>query len=146
MPTTETHHPETSTLADAARTIAERIAETVQREASVRTVFGEPIKLETHNLVPVAAVVIHIGGSAGGGGTSGAGGKIQPFGGGGGLDINVVAKPIGFISEAGGEVRFQPIASSAADHAGQGARAKGGIRLRAGLLGELIEQVRGHYA
>jgi uncharacterized spore protein YtfJ len=88
--------------------IVKQVAETIQKEANARAVFADPIKLETHVVVPVAT--IHIG--LGGGGT---GGSRKPhselarfFGaGGGGLDVQ--AKPIGFIHEKDGEVVFSPI-------------------------------------
>ena len=88
--------------------LIKQLAQTLQNEASVRAVFGEPIKLDTHIVVPVATVAVNISG-----GGTGASRKPAPetrdfFAGGGG--INVFAKPVGFIHEQDGKAVFAAIA------------------------------------
>lgn len=78
-----------------------QVAMTLERDASVRAVFGEAIKLEHHTIVPVAVV----SGGGGAGGTQGD--PTVSFAGGGGLALTV--KPVGFISEHGDDVHFTPI-------------------------------------
>jgi uncharacterized spore protein YtfJ len=79
--------------------IAKHIAETIERSGNAKAVFGEPVKLATQTIVPVAAISSHVGG---GGGRSGFGG-----GGGGGFYLQVV--PIGYIHEKDGAVVFTQI-------------------------------------
>lgn len=91
--------------------ITQDIAETIQREGNVKAVFGEPVQLETHVVIPVAAIHMSLGGGAGGGGLNkGVKEKLTPFGLGGGLGLEVHAAPIGFICESAQEVKFTPIA------------------------------------
>lgn len=75
-----------------------QVAVTLERDGSVRAVFGEAIKLEHHTIVPVAVV-------SGGGGAGGSQGEQSA--GGAGIALNV--RPVGFISEHGDEVTFTPI-------------------------------------
>jgi uncharacterized spore protein YtfJ len=88
--------------------IAQQVAETIQKEANVRAVFGEPQTIDTKTVIPVAKVTVN--GGAGGGGAS-AGGeqkrRFVPLGGGGGLSIEVT--PLGFICEKGDEVVFNSL-------------------------------------
>lgn len=88
--------------------IAHQVAETIQKEANVRAVFGEPQKLDEKTVIPVAKITVS--GGAGGGGAS-AGGEQKrrfiPLGGGGGLSIEVT--PLGFICERGGDVVFNSL-------------------------------------
>lgn len=97
--------------------LVRQVAETIQKEASVRAVFGEPIKLDQHTIVPVA--IVHIAFGGGGAGTSGVKsevvGKMLGFGGGGGLDVSSV--PLGFITEKDGDVVFRSIALADGDAA-----------------------------
>jgi uncharacterized spore protein YtfJ len=79
--------------------IAKHIAETIEHSGSAKAVFGEPVKLATQTIVPVAAISSHVGG---GGGRTGLGG-----GGGGGFHLRVV--PIGYIHEKDGAVVFSAI-------------------------------------
>jgi len=79
--------------------IAKHIAETIGHSGDAKAVFGEPLKLATQVIVPVAAVSSHVGG---GGGRSGIG-----SGGGGGFHLRVV--PVGYIHERDGAVVFTPI-------------------------------------
>jgi uncharacterized spore protein YtfJ len=101
------------------------IGETIQREASVKTVFGDPIKLDEHTVIPVALVTVSFGGGLGGGHGTAARllGKDAPnvpgsdwTGGGGGGGLNIVTLPIGFLSEREGQVTFNAIGG-----AGEGA-------------------------
>ena len=78
---------------------ATRIVQSIVENAHAQAVFGEAVKLDTHTIVPVAAVKM----SGGGGG----GGLLRLLGGGGGGNVKVV--PLGFITEREGEVTFTPI-------------------------------------
>lgn len=69
--------------------------------------FGEPVKLDTKTIIPVACVQF---GGGGGGGMSppvkeGAAAPVFGGGGGGGFSVN----PVGFIHEEDGAVVFTPI-------------------------------------
>jgi uncharacterized spore protein YtfJ len=99
-----------------------QVGETIQREASVRTVFGEPIKLDQHTLVPIALVTVTFGGGAGAGGILAQKllGKAPEAaenpgwtGGGAGGGLSIVTVPVGFLSEKNGDVVFTPVARSA---------------------------------
>ena len=79
--------------------IAKYIAETIEHSGTAKAVFGEPVKLASQSIVPVAAIAANVGG---GGGRSGLGG-----GGGGGFHLRVV--PIGYLHEKEGAVIFSPI-------------------------------------
>jgi uncharacterized spore protein YtfJ len=81
------------------------VAETLQRDANARAVFGEPVTLGEHTILPVAMVIMALGG--GGGGLSPDPEKPMGMGGGGGLDVKTL--PVGFIHESDGEVRFTAI-------------------------------------
>lgn len=50
--------------------ITTQIAQTVQKEANINAIFGEPKKLDEHTIMPVARIKITLG--AGGGGANGA--------------------------------------------------------------------------
>lgn len=79
--------------------IARHIAQTIEHSGNAKAVFGEPVKLQTQTIVPVAAVVAAVGG--GGGQASILGG------GGGGFTIRVI--PVGYIHEKDGAVMFSAI-------------------------------------
>lgn len=105
--------------------LIQQITQLVEERATVRTVFGDPIKLDKHTIVPVAKVLLAGGG--GGGGREGEKGEgeeplaaasatneaAQPRaverGGGGGGTFSVT--PLGFIHERNGEVVFTAIES-----------------------------------
>jgi uncharacterized spore protein YtfJ len=99
--------------------IAAKVAETIQKEANINAIFGEPKKLDEHTIVPVARVEISMGGGGGGGkgpapkqeddGEEGGGtvGVIGGTGGGGGLDIEV--RPLGFIRDTADGAEFVAI-------------------------------------
>ena len=83
-----------------------QVAEMLEKEGNARTVFGEPVKLDTKTIIPVAQV--QFGG--GGGGMSPPvkeGAQAPVFGGGGGGGFTV--QPVGFIHEEDGEVVFTAI-------------------------------------
>jgi uncharacterized spore protein YtfJ len=93
-------------------TITREVAETIQKEANIRAICGDPIKLDTHVVVPVATV--SIGGGAGGGTATGPAKvkdvELKPGSGmgmGGGMAIQV--RPVGFIHEKDGQVVFTRI-------------------------------------
>jgi uncharacterized spore protein YtfJ len=92
----------------------------LQQEGNVRAVFGTPVKLDNHVVIPVATIKL-------GGGGGGAIRKLGPaadvvrrllgkdgetaletkIGGGGGWTIDV--RPVGFLSEQAGRVVFTKI-------------------------------------
>ncbi len=82
--------------------LVRKVAETLEKEGNTRAIFGEPIKLDTKTLIPVACVAV-----------GGAGAGVSPkadqrgFGAGGGGGLNVM--PVGFIHEQAGEIVFTPI-------------------------------------
>jgi uncharacterized spore protein YtfJ len=94
--------------------IIKEIAETIQSQANVKAVFGEPVKLDNHVVIPVAKISVAFGL---GGGSEGQGaerreegnkaGEERGFGGAGGMKLQ--ALPAGFIHEKDGEVVFSTI-------------------------------------
>ena len=86
--------------------LMKQVATSLEREGNVRTVFSEPVKLETHTVIPVATVGLG-GGGGGAAGSRESGSAANPLGGGGALAFNV--RPVGFIHESGSEVVFTPI-------------------------------------
>ena len=101
--------------------LIQQITDKIEKFAHVKVCFGEPVTLDQQTIIPVAS--IRLGG--GGGGCMGA--DIQPAeqvegaeeseaeeqttckgtGGGGGFGMQV--KPVGYIEEIDGIVRFRPI-------------------------------------
>jgi len=100
--------------------LAHEIATTLEREGNVRAVFGDPVKLETRTVIPVASIAM----GAGAGGVRAFGAAIHAVrrwfskrpldvtpsrtllgGGGGGLDV----RPVGYLSEVDGRVVFTRI-------------------------------------
>ncbi len=86
--------------------IVKQVAETIQKEANARAVFGEATKLDTHVLIPVASVTVNV---SGGGGTRRPATEIARLLGGGGGALHVVSTPVGFIHEKDGQVVFTRI-------------------------------------
>ncbi|MBS2031850.1 MAG: hypothetical protein JST54_28395 [Deltaproteobacteria bacterium] len=82
-----------------------QVATTLEKEGNAKTIFAQPVKLESHTVIPVAAV--NFAAAAAGSGMPGAGKLARFLGGGGGGGIDV--KPVGFIHESGTEVVFTPI-------------------------------------
>jgi len=103
--------------ADALARIAHEFAQAIHSEGNIRVVFGAPMALETHKIIPVATVEIGFGGgmgmSSGGNGIAKQLGSLahllrRGFGAGGGAGIKVT--PVGFIHEEGERVQFRTIA------------------------------------
>ncbi len=94
-------------------TTVRQLTETLQREANVRAVFGDPISLGTRSIVPVGILRIALGG----GGGSGAGPKQDGLdaghGGAGAVGFGLDVVPIGFIYEKDGDVVFTRIEPTA---------------------------------
>ncbi len=101
-------------------TVVRDVTTALEREANVRAVFGEPIRLETKTVIPVAT----IGLGGGGGGVRSLGAAVESvrrwispktvhtapsrtLAGGGGAGFNV--RPVGFLHEEDGRVVFTPI-------------------------------------
>jgi uncharacterized spore protein YtfJ len=99
-------------------TIAGEIARTLQAEGNVRTVFGEPVMLDSHKVIPVSAVLIDIGGGGAystppASGEEGLVNRVKrmiPAGVGGGFALDVRVVPVGYLREDDGRVEFCPIA------------------------------------
>lgn len=97
--------------------IAAQIAQTIQKEANINAIFGEPKQLDQHTIIPVARIRVAFGGGAG----SGSGpapakkqdaaeasvGTAAAIGGGGGLEIEV--QPLGFIRDGADGATFVAI-------------------------------------
>jgi len=111
------------------------VAETIQREGSVRAAFGDAIQLGTHSIVPVA--IVSVGGGGGGGhvprGRDPADARSAIA-----LGLGVTITPVGFIHEEDGKVVYTPIAGTreAAPHAGAASQQ------RKGLVEKLLSAVR----
>jgi len=99
--------------------VARELAGLFQAEANTRTIFGEPIELETRKIIPVASIEIGAGGGGGFGqglavdavrGAIETAKKLVPTrgaGGGGGLAVKV--RPVGYLCEENGRVVFTAI-------------------------------------
>lgn len=93
--------------------IIKEIGDTIQTSANVKAVFGKPVKLGTHTVIPVAKVSVSLGG--GGSGHPKAEKKEEEaaepdekgFGGGGGMKLT--STPLGYIHEKEGEVVYTAI-------------------------------------
>ena len=105
---------------DQLASVVHDITTTLEHEGNVHAVFGEPMKLDTRTVIPVATITM--GGGAGGIRAFGAAvdtirrwfsrkpihvtpGRTFVGGGGGGIDI----RPVGFMVEENGHVVFTPI-------------------------------------
>ena len=100
---------------------AREIAGLLETEGNVKAVFGEPVKLESRVIIPVAAITVNLGGGIGFGGTTGLLKKVQgvveaaaqalpgPFGAGGGGGLEIQVRPVGFIHEGPEGAIFSPI-------------------------------------
>lgn len=82
----------------------EEVFKSIVDRADAKMVFGEPIRLETRTVLPVAKVRYGFGG----GGGAGKKGDQQGGGGGGGL----VVLPIGIVEITEPQTRFLPITRS----------------------------------
>jgi uncharacterized spore protein YtfJ len=83
------------------------ISERIQSSASVRNVYGDPIKAEGKAIIPVAKVRYGFGAGGGPGvnDDSGDASEIDGFGGGGGGG-GIEVTPVGFIEITAGETRY----------------------------------------
>jgi uncharacterized spore protein YtfJ len=107
--------------ATALANIVNDVTKAIQAEGNSRAIFGEPLQLETHKVIPVAAIEIGMGGGGAGAGprTSHDEGlrrtisqlarRLIPFGFGGGMGGGVKVRPIGFIHEENGQVVYSAI-------------------------------------
>lgn len=100
--------------------VAREFADAIRAEGNIRVVFGEPMALDSHKIIPVARVEIGFGGGLGGSASGdglaekfGALAKVvrRGFGAGGGGGIKVT--PLGFIHEDSNGVQFQGIENGA---------------------------------
>jgi uncharacterized spore protein YtfJ len=82
----------------------ERISQ-LQEQASVKMVFGEPIRVEGRTLIPVAKVRYGFGMGMGHGGRPGQEGSGEGGGGGGAM----TARPVALIEISGNDVTVKPI-------------------------------------
>jgi uncharacterized spore protein YtfJ len=98
---------------------------TLHDEARVHTVFGDPVELGDHTMMPVARVEIQGGGGGGMGSRQGVlegaralASRLVPFGqkfgwgGGGGGGVHIVIEPVGFVRDGGDGPSFFPIVTS----------------------------------
>ena len=100
--------------------IVREIARTIESRAALKAVFGEPVKLAGHTVMPVATVFVSFGGGLGVGGRlgiavergAGLASRFLPrlFGGGAGGGLNVSVRPVGFIEDGAEGLRFTAIA------------------------------------
>lgn len=104
---------------DGLAAVVHDVAAVLQQEGNVRAVFGSPVKLDTHTIIPVATVAL--GGGGGGTGRLGTAVNVirrwfkkdvhvtpaRRFSGGGGMGLDV--RPAGFLSEENGRVVFTKI-------------------------------------
>lgn len=102
--------------------IVRDVVDAIEKEGNVRAIFGEPVELDTHRIVPVAKAHVSIGGGGGFGGAmerlAKAAEKIIPAGAGGGGGIDITISPVGFIAERDGEVVFTRIETNEEEHHG----------------------------
>lgn len=99
--------------------VVHEVTEAITREASVKAVFGDPIKLDDRTIVPIAVTRVAFGGGGGGGGGGSTLEKAsetlqKAFGGGGGLAV--VTVPIGFLQEVDGKVEYTALDTTEAGH------------------------------
>jgi uncharacterized spore protein YtfJ len=105
----------------AVEALVKNLTRALEDEGNVKTVFGSPLKLDGHTVIPVASVMLYAGGGGGIGGSSVMGRalrgvgevarRISPgsFGGGGGGGLDLRVRPVGFIHDGDNGVVFTPI-------------------------------------
>ncbi|HVP69403.1 MAG TPA: hypothetical protein VMT17_19290 [Anaeromyxobacteraceae bacterium] len=79
--------------------LATEVAATIKTAGRVEAIFGRPVRLGRHAIIPVALVQASLGG--------GGGGLSLLSGGGGGFNLQVV--PVGYLIDGGGKPIFKPI-------------------------------------
>jgi uncharacterized spore protein YtfJ len=87
--------------------LLQSLKESVTSQASVKTLYGEPISAHEKTIIPVAKIMFAYGAGAGSGGVGENSTKGEGGGGGGG----VRAIPVGVIEVSTGQTRFVPITS-----------------------------------
>ena len=85
--------------------LLESLKESILGQASVKTIYGEPISSQGKTIIPVAKIVYGYGAGAGTGGAGDTGARGEGGGGGGG----VRAVPVGVIEVSDQQTRFVPI-------------------------------------
>ena len=100
--------------------VVRELAEVIRSEGNIGVVFGSPMALEKHKIIPVARVEIGFGGGIGGSIDRNGNGVAKHlgalarivrrgFGAGGGGGIKVI--PLGFIHEDGERIHYRAIPS-----------------------------------
>lgn len=85
--------------------LLQSLKESVLSQASVKTIYGEPISANGKTVIPVAKIMYGYGAGAGTGGMGDTSAKGEGGGGGGG----VRATPVGVIEVSDQQTRFVPI-------------------------------------
>jgi uncharacterized spore protein YtfJ len=121
METLDPTPPADAAIARPLERIVGELRHAIETEGNVRTLFGEPMKLDEHTVIPVMTLEIGFGGGGGIGvgkllrGAIDLAKRVLPgswgAGGGGGLSIRL--RPAGFIRDDKDGPRFVPIALAA---------------------------------
>lgn len=85
--------------------LLQSLKESIVSQASVKTIYGEPISAQGKTIIPVAKIMYGFGGGAGTGGVGDRSAQGEGGGGGGG----VRAIPMGVIEVSDQPTRFVPI-------------------------------------
>ncbi len=85
--------------------ILQSVKDSVLSQASVKSIYGEPISAQGKTVIPVAKIVYGFGGGAGTGGVGDTRARGEGGGGGGGAR----AIPVGVIEISDQQTRFVPI-------------------------------------
>jgi uncharacterized spore protein YtfJ len=89
--------------------LLQSLKESILGQASVKTIYGDPITAQGKTVIPVAKIMYGLGAGAGTGGVGNSSAQGEGGGGGGG----VRAIPVGVIEVSDKETRFIPITSRA---------------------------------
>jgi uncharacterized spore protein YtfJ len=87
--------------------LLQSLKESILGQASVKTIYGDPITAQGKTVIPVAKIMYGLGAGAGTGGVGNSSAQGEGGGGGGG----VRAIPVGVIVVSDQETRFIPITS-----------------------------------
>jgi len=94
--------------------IIQEVTDKIQKNATVKVVFGDPIKEKGTTIIPVASINVRGGGGGGFGEDQTKEEKKKPTKGGGmGLGINVISRPVGYIEITDEGARFVEIIDKA---------------------------------
>ena len=85
--------------------VLQSLKDSVLSQASVKTIYGEPISAQGKTVIPVAKIMYGYGGGAGTGGVGESSARGEGGGGGGG----VRAVPVGVVEISDQQTRFVPI-------------------------------------